>query len=194
MPQPGREPPHPTQDTVQSYIGRFDEEERDTELTLGKAFGLFPDNTAIDEVWLKVILVNSLYATAIFATYAVAKHIVSLDIDPLLRNGDTDAVDQVARIQLHGGPRNNYSFATKYCAWHNPCAYPIYDSFVAQMLLAYGTRDGFETFCCEDLREYGTFKRVVNSFRKHYNLTEYSLKDTDKFLWRAGRECFPRSN
>jgi hypothetical protein len=185
--------PYPTEDLVRAYIKQFDEAQTVVELALAKLFQLYPKNTALEEVLLKVIVLNDLYRTAIWATYRLAEHIVSLGVDPLIREGLSEAVDLIAHIQLGDKTRNNYSFATKYCAWHNPSSYPIYDGFVHQMLWAYSKQDRFDTFLRHDLWKYDRFRRIVNNFRIHYHLTAYGLKDIDKFLWLAGKTHFPAS-
>lgn len=43
-----------------------------------------PNNRVLEHVLLKISALNDFYSTNIFNTYAVARHIVSLDIDPLL--------------------------------------------------------------------------------------------------------------
>lgn len=183
--------PYPTEDLVRAYIQQFDETQTVVELALAKLFQLYPENTALEEVLLKVIVLNYLYRTAIWAIYKVAENIVSLDIDPLIREGQSEAVDLIAHIRLGDKTRNNYSFATKYCAWHNPSAYPIYDGFVAQMLWAYSRQDKFDTFLRQDLWKYDLFKRIIENFQTFYNLTAYEFKDIDKFLWLAGKTYFP---
>jgi len=185
--------PYPTKDLVQSYIQQFDQTYTVVEQALTKLFQLFPDNTAFEDVLLKVIVLNDLYRTAIWATYKVADNIVSLGIDPLIREGRPEAVDLIAHVRLGDKTRNNYSFATKYCAWHNSSAYPIYDGFVDKMLWAYSKQDKFDKFLRQDLWKYDRFKRVVSNFRSYYDLSTYDLKDIDKFLWLAGKTYFPSS-
>lgn len=183
--------PAPTPDLVQSYIRRFDETQAIVEHALSKLFHLFPENTALEDVLLKVVALNDLYRTGILATSKVAEHILQLNIDPLLKAGASEAVDRIARIQLGNKARNNYSFATKYCAWHNPKDYPIYDSFVEQMLWGYRKRDQFSPFQRQALWKYQEFKRVITRFREHYHLSAFALKDIDKFLWLAGKKYYP---
>ncbi len=183
--------PYPTDDLVQSYIRKFDETYMVVERSLTKLFRAFPNNINLEDVFLKVIVLNDLYRTAIWATYQVAEHIVSLNIDHLIREGKPEAVDMIARIRLGNKIRNNYSFATKYCAWHNPSAYPIYDTFVDKMLWAYRRQDQFDSFLHQDLLKYDRFRQIVRNFQRHYHLTTYNIKDIDKFLWLAGKEYFP---
>ena len=184
---------HP-RDEIESRLQEFDATELDAERTLEKLFRLYPSNTIFEDVLPKVLVLNHQYSTGILATAHVARHIVSKQIDPLLRQGNPDVVGQIAVVQLRVKPRNNYSFATKYCAWHNPCAYPIYDSFVERMLWTYRKQDGFCSFQKQDLWEYGRFRQIVESFRTYYGLTAYTLKEIDKFLCAPGQVHFPRDD
>ncbi|HLY28770.1 MAG TPA: hypothetical protein VKQ72_20665 [Aggregatilineales bacterium] len=184
--------PVPTEELVQSYIQQFNQSEDVVEQALSKLFGLFRTNTVHDEVLLKVVALNALYGTGILATRKVAEHIVSLKIDPGLGAGQTEVVHRIARIEIAGKNRNNYSFATKYCSWHNPIHYPIFDSFVEEMLWGYRKRDGFSSFQRQDLWQYSQLKQAIEDFRTHYGLSMFDLKDIDKFLWLAGKAIFPR--
>ncbi|OBB45434.1 hypothetical protein [Mycobacterium sp. 852002-51961_SCH5331710] len=66
----------------------------------------------------------------------VATHIVELDVDTRLSGDNMDAnlVEEIARVTIRDKVRRNYSFATKYCAFHRPGLYPIYDSLVHDIL------------------------------------------------------------
>ena len=185
--------PVPTEDLVKSYIYQFDQSQVVVERALSKLFGLFPENTASEDVLLKVVALNDLYRTGILATYKVAEHIVGLNIDPLLKARQPDVVDLIAHVRLGSKIRNNYSFATKYCAWHNSTEYPIFDSFVGQMLWSYRKQDKFSSFRRQDLWKYSQFKQVMADFREHYGLSTFDLKDIDKFLWLAGKAYYPAS-
>lgn len=185
--------PVPTEDLVKSYIRQFDEENVVVERTLAKLFELYPKNTAPEDVLLKVVAVNALYRTQIYATDQVADHIIEKNIDPLLKIRDPGTIDLIARIQLGGKSKNNYSFATKYCAWHHPMEYPIYDSFIEKMLWGYQKQDKFSSFRREALREYSQFKQIIDELLRHYDLSQFNFKDIDKFLWMAGKKYYPPS-
>ncbi len=184
--------PTPTPDLVCTYIQQFDQQQVTVEAALTKLFQYAPNNIALEDVLLKVVTLNSLYATGILATYTVAEHIHRCKVDADLQVGDPAIVHVIAKVQIGAKVRNNYSFASKYCAWHNPTVYPIYDSFVDQMLWEYQKLDRFATFRRQDLWDYPTFAQVVAQFRAHYRLTEFSLKEIDKYLWSAGQQRYPR--
>ena len=88
----------------------------------------------------------------------------------------------VANIEIAGRKRRNYSFATKYCGWHRPAVYPIYDSYVDACLWFYKKRDKFDEFKRQDLCVYAQFLKTVTAFRSHYRLGEFDFKQLDKFL------------
>ena len=89
LPQPDRLP-LPTPDLVTFYVEKYDREQAVVEHALAKLLHSFPCNTALEEVLLKVVALNGLYGTYIFATYRVAEHITQLKIDPLLQEGMTE--------------------------------------------------------------------------------------------------------
>ena len=120
----------------------------------------------------------------------MARHIHALNIDPDLRAHSTEIVDRIARVTLGGKARHVYSFATKYCSWHDQANYPIYDSFVERVLLAYKAQDAFHDFTKLDLRDYAKYKKALEAFRSFYSLTNYSFKVLDKALWLHGKTLF----
>ena len=122
----------------------------------------------------------------------MAKHIVELDIDVRLEENDYTLVNDIATVSINGRLINFYSFASKYCSHHNPDSYPVFDSFVEKMLVHYKKADDFESFDKLDLRNYGRFIDVIESFQRFYELGSLSLRDIDIFLWLAGKQWFPR--
>ena len=182
----------PTPSLVAEYVARFEGDDQTvaTDRVVSRLFQAHPHNRDIEDVLLKVVALNGLYSTNIYGTYAVAVHIRELGIDPQLERKSLDVVDQVARVKLGGKTKRLYSFATKYCSWHVPDAYPIYDTFIEQLLWAYREQYGFAQFARTDLRDYPRFKEIVEWFQARYGLTEFNFKQLDKFLWRYGRELF----
>ena len=184
---------HPRSKDVEIYLGKWDKEEDypPKEKALKKlCCELCPTNTNIEDILLKSSVINTFYGTNIFDIYPVAKHILGVaNIDKRLEAGDITLVSEIAN-----GPtkRRNYSFATKYCSWHQPSEFPIYDSFVGKLLLQYQRLDHFANFNkLDDLRDYSIFCDVIRKFRIYYEL-KYSLKELDKFLWQLGKETFPQ--
>ncbi len=180
----------PTHDRVNEYIKKFDDSDAGlTDQALTRLVAAFPENHDESAVLLKATTINSLYATSIYAIFQVAHHICALNIDSELTQGSLTVVDKIATITLRGKIKRNYSFATKYCSWHRPDIYPIYDSFVAQLLWAYRQRDHFAEFKPAELWwHYHCYKDIIEQFRAYYSLDQFNFKELDKFLWKYSKE------
>jgi hypothetical protein len=150
----------------------------------------FPDNKSYEGILLKSIVINTLYSTQIKAIVTVAKHIFELKVDEDIRRGLPEVVDKIAKVTINGRQRNNYSFASKYCSFHNPAAYPIYDSYVSKLLVEYKKQDGFASFMSAELKNYVRFKQILEEFLSFYHLNDVSLKHLDNFLWGYSKNLF----
>lgn len=176
----------PTADYVRASIPRFDAY-LDADATLELVFHAWPTNTALPQVLAKVVVLNRLYSTSVFDVHGLARHIVSLDIDSHVHSAEHSVVSRIATFQLtNGKSRNNYSFATKYCAWHNPEGFQIYDSRVNKALWHYQKHCRFASFRRYDLGDYPSFMRIMDQFRDHFGLHAFSRRQLDKFLWLEG--------
>ena len=180
----------PTLEEVHKQISKVQENEQfvASERVLTKLFTELPYNTNFDEVLLKVTVLNSLYSTKIYALHNVAQHIVNLKIDARLNNHSIELVPEIARVPIRDGSRNFYSFATKYCNWHQPDTYPIYDSFVDQLLWEYKKTDSFAKFYRQDLLNYSKFCNILLAFRAYYGLEDLTVRELDRFLWSYGKQ------
>ena len=92
---------------------------------------LFPYNTDPSEVYVKASVLNQFYSTNILAISKLSTKIVKLGIDADLQVGKVDVVNKIANIS---SVYHFYSFASKYCAMHKPCSYPINDKIVRGFL------------------------------------------------------------
>ena len=180
--------PTPTLELVRAASDEFDHGTEVTESSLKQLLEHFPRNDEEPHVLLKVVTLNRLYATNILDVWTVARVITERRIDPLLAVGAPGVVDLIAKVSIGGKIRNNYSFATKYCSWHKPAAYAIYDRNVDACLWAYRKQDTYFTFAHDDLWVYETFLKAMKDFRDHYELGPVTLKQLDKFLWKHGKE------
>jgi hypothetical protein len=195
----------PNPETLYAACKVFDEENALIESTLGQLFASAPSNVSLENVFLKVIALNTLYSTQIHlysdtipTIEDVARHIHSNAdaIDTALRNGSANAVELISEVSVPGKEKRNYfSFATKYCNWSNPEAYPIYDSRVMIYLLSLFHHDNFAE--AHVLRgngcDYKTFRELIDIFREHYGFHEFSYKIIDKFLYQSGSAALLQS-
>lgn len=180
------------------------------EIALTSLFKIYPKNDNESEVLLKCVALNQFYSAGLLNKDLIpmAKHIVELNsqinIDKALQEGDWTIVSQIAQ----GGELScSYpSFASKYCNWHNPKAFPIYDKYVVEVLCALKTEGKLSTFSKikeikseEDLnKRYLTFGKTLEEIVRRFNLKfpldkangEIIYKILDRALWILGKYCF----
>jgi hypothetical protein len=180
----------PTPEYAQSLIRAFEKENVYVESALSALVKQFPSNTDKTHVLLKVVTINALYGTQIRDVYTATDRIVECAIEEPMKTGDAAIVNQISEMHFRDKVRYNYSFATKYCSWHEPDLYPIYDSRVAFCLHAYRKQDHFALFTQDALWDYKTFRNVIKAFREHYGLTDFSFKKIDEFLFQLGNKYF----
>ena len=164
----------------------------------------YPDHKNAGAVDTKVKLLNLFYSTGIQATNMMTAHILSIkDIDARLKAGDKSLVAEIAALELSNGDvRFNYSFATKYCAMHQPTKYPIYDSIVAdtfESLFVQGYLPKYtysrtkskspNTFkkgeFAAKLKEYDFYVDLYKYFMELFDLTEFTVREVDAYIWGA---------
>lgn len=178
--------PQPTPEYFTSRIPLFDAF-ADADAALELIFKTWPANSSLPQVLTKVVTLNRLYSTSIFDVHGVARHILDMDIDQALSAGDRKLVPRIATFTLSNGKsRNNYSFATKYCAWHNPTDFQIYDSRVDEALWHYKKHYGFASFRRYDLGDYARFMQIMDQFIEHFGLHAFGRRHLDRFLWIEG--------
>lgn len=188
--------PRPSPEQVTYYLRRWEELEnyRLQESALDRLFHhLCPENKTITDILLKAATLNDFYSTNIFSIFPVAKHILELDIDARLLKGDLTLVDDLQLVFFGEKEHHFYSFASKYCSHHNEKDYPIYDSYVDEVLRYFRAKHHFEKFSNTELKEYGRFKDILIAFQSYYGLTQFSLKEVDKYIWQLGKKYFPKS-
>ena len=162
----------------------------------------YKKNTDLEKVLLKVTLLNSHYRTVIknIDLVAIARHIISIpNFDKRLelvneyRTPDFSLVKDIAygsneykTKEMH----NIYSFASKYCAWHQPNKFPIVDSYTKGMLYYINKDTNFYgKLTHKDLNDYCTYYNVYQSFidyLQRLGICEKSYKEIDIFLWQYG--------
>ncbi|MGM9872964.1 MAG: hypothetical protein ACI30X_05865 [Muribaculaceae bacterium] len=150
-------------------------------------------NSDFDAVYLKCTVLNDFYSTRIPSDELakIAKKIVKnhAQIDAWLAAGADDIIEAICSY----GSRSNYSFATKYANWHNHLDFPIYDSFVHELLCCLRQCAMPDLFPSnKSLKKYGCLRAVLKKVVDQYNLTfckdangidMINYKLLDKFLW-----------
>jgi hypothetical protein len=212
-------PTVPNRSSVKDACDRFDNNKYAfVERALAELFGQYPTNDDEAHVLLKVVALNELYSTNIYAVVDVACLIYEhrQEVDGALNPPSPEAVDQIVELLFRGMGRHFWAFATKYCSWHRPESYPIWDANVARYLRSlegrdftrpdnwtdcpqfadYGGRAAAARWRPDNWTHYGEFLFLMNRFKDFYNLRSFTFKQIDKFLWLSGekpRKADPRS-
>ncbi|MBR4453947.1 MAG: hypothetical protein IKS33_06790 [Bacteroidales bacterium] len=168
------------------------------EKVLDCVFSQYPRNTDYNVVLLKVTLLNQFYSTGIRDVKSVARHIVTCKIDAELAKGKPDVVHKIALVK-HGKNQtliNHFSFATKYCSFHQPNFYPIYDDYVYSVLSKLKSELKCGQFSQEKFKDkgwkkenkecgYNHFHKVYDAFIAFYHNAFEGLnyKQVDKYIW-----------
>lgn len=157
--------------------------------------GIFQGNGGLgfseSGLMVKCATLNDFYSTHIFKVYYVVQHYLGVpNLATRLATGDTTLADDLRRVPTphNAKPTDFYSFATKFCSHHNPAAFPIFDKLAVNALYEFKKRDAFCNFTKSSLSDYKNYIRVIDTFRNYYDLTSYSYKDVDKYLWQIGKE------
>ena len=159
---------------------------------LDALFSAYPKNTCPWQVLLKVTALNVLYKTRIMNVYPVVETILGVGrkLDSLISRGDPAAVDLMKMVKFAKREKtvNFFSFASKYCHFHQPDKYPIYDQYVDAALrkLRREKKLAFESDAL-NREAYAPFKSVIDTFIGMY-ATGCSYDPVDKFLWRKGKD------
>ena len=159
---------------------------------LDALFSAYPRNTCSWQVLLKVTALNALYKTRIMNVYPVVETILGVGrkLDSLILRADPAAVDLMKMVKFAKREKalNFFSFASKYCHFHRPDQYPIYDQYVDAALRKL-RRDKKLAFQSDALNreEYAPFKSIVDAFIGKY-AAGCSYDAADKFLWLKGRD------
>ena len=190
----------PSKELVKEYLYRWENDEEfinTKENTLKKLFSNYKENKEIDIILIKVAVLDSFYSTNLrykVNMVDVAKCIKELNIDKCLDEGDINLVNVISKGLINSyknKPKTYsvglYSFTTKYCSFHRPEFYPIYDSFVEKVLIYFRDNDDLCSFKNKDLKDYKSFKNIINLFIEKYGLKEFDYKKIDQFLWLFGK-------
>lgn len=166
----------------------------------------YPDHKVAAAVDAKVKLLNLFYSTGIQATSKMTEHILGIkNIDKRLTNGDKTLVPEIAELTLSTGVRTNYSFATKYCALHQPDKFPIYDSIVASAICSLFKQNYLPPFkyvsrrsgneqeytqqeFLDKLHDYDFYVTVYDLFMKLYDLQKLGYRKVDWYVWGAYKQ------
>jgi hypothetical protein len=110
----------------------------------------------------------------------LAQSIINIpDIDKKLNGGIISLVNEIA---TKNEERKLVSFASKYCSFHNPSKYPIYDRFVCIALKHFNEQYSFFDLRGKDISDYTIFHDLYLAFIKELVKEDISFKQLDQYL------------
>lgn len=158
----------------------------------------FPDNTDPDVVAMKIGLIDITNSTHLsqykskISIVSLAKKIAKIEnIDERIKNGDPTVVNEIANNKNI----NLFSFATKYCCYHNRNLYEnddysIYDTVLKEYLPLYfkeikkGTIQKWKDNC--DYESYNIF--ITKKLDELGIQVEFRKRKFDHFVWYKNRK------
>jgi len=141
---------------------------------------------APDACLLKVVAVNALYGTNVYATTRMAKHVASVLALADLGIARAELVERLADLPRTEGQkrkRHHYSFASKFAHFFiEEERFPIMDSYALKTLKRHLGRRGYAD---DRAHPYAGF---VSSFQelKRRSGVNCSNRHLDRYLWLAG--------
>lgn len=158
----------------------------------------FPDNTDSDVVAMKVGLIDITNSTHLsqhkskISMVELANIIASIpDIDNRIAAGDPEVVNEIARSN---GKINLFSFASKYCCYHNRNLYgkddySILDTVLKEYLPRYFddvTKSQIQKW--QDSFDYKSYNDYITNKLDEYGITvEHRKRKFDHFVWYKNR-------
>lgn len=161
----------------------------------------YPDNTDIDIVAMKIALIDVTNSTNLSRQKSeiniseLAKKIVGINsIDERIEKGDPEVVNEIANCN---GKVRLFSFASKYCCYHNKYVYnrddySIFDKVMKENLLKYFknnniTKNGIESWRKKlNYKEYNDF--ITDNLNSLGIKSKYRKRQFDLFVWYNNRK------
>ena len=182
----------PTKKLAYEYIAKWKKDlilVRNNE-ALDKLFKkIYPNNTDIKEVLTKVLPLNSLFSARVRDKdiQKVAETIASFpNIDTRLKKGDLTLVNDLCNAFEKAGLLRYQSFASKYCAFHNPQAFPPYDHFVRNVLQQYCRQGVLKSIRITALDDYDVYVSALQQIKTNYEIS-CDFRELDHWLWLMGK-------
>ena len=144
------------------------------------------ENKSLHAIGYKIELVNKLYnCNLIIDKRLVAKEFQKLNLDALFlfkESSPENIVEKIAQIKPDPYPRPvGPVFASKYCHFHYPQIFPIYDKFAR-----FALSDLLEKKKGEYNGKYALFKSDLDDLMEKLSW-KTSYKEIDKYLWLYGQ-------
>jgi DNA-binding ferritin-like protein (Dps family) len=137
-----------------------------------------------EEALLKVVAINALYGTNVFALVRAATHVQKVLGSGDLAKAGPELVESLANIPTTSNARlrRYVSFASKFAHFFiSPERFPIYDSYAERMVSLHLGSAAVR----KPARPYEAFTANLERLKSEYGL-RCSYRELDRYLWIAG--------
>jgi len=162
------------------------------------AFRRFPNNTDLTIVAMKIGLIDITNSTNIsrykskISVVELADCIVKIkDIDKRIKDGDPEVVNEIARCN---GKINLFSFASKYCCYHNKNVYEKDDYSILDTILRDYLPRYFDDVTSRQIEkwqksfDYKKYNDYITTKLDELGITlDYKKRKFDHFVWYTNR-------
>lgn len=179
-----------TDSMIEEYIVKFEKGYGDNDKAITSLFNKYKLNNDFELVFAKVCVINYLYNAGVPDNQVSkkAEHICQINtLDDDLEKGNLKAYEDISNAV--NGLNHYYVFASKYCHFHNPDKFPIFDQYSRFTLCELYKQTDFSEKVIdeEDLKDYTLYKKCLDEFLESKN-NKWNYKQIDEFLWMYGVE------
>lgn len=197
-----------TQELVEKYIKKFEDEQSVREEAIRTICEQYRDATEECKILTKVILINQIYSTRLnnnlpavnseengkgpitIDVYTLSHKLASISSRLIEYFSDDSAPCEAVELINSILPPDKYkrvtSFASKYCSWHNPEKYPIYDNISKEFLYRY-LKKYKSGVTWNKLECYESFCKYYNVLKGEEFARKRTTKELDQFIWQYGK-------
>ncbi len=178
---------------LQPYLERF-------QLTKGyftgdkKNFQFFQqhsENTDRQDVLLKVGSIKDSDFSESQAKEPMATHIISLSIDERLKSADPQLIHDVSKLAIKEEDREFIGFASKFCNYHRPDSYPIFNLTLTK-IISLNDKSDINSDTGKYSNDYQLFKESVVKFMVDNELEILNYWELNKFAFVYGEDIISK--
>lgn len=169
------------------------------DILISSTLAKFPYNIDLEVVAMKIGLIDITNSTNIarhkklISVVELAEIIVSIsDIDERIKNGDPEVVNIIAKAN---GKINLFSFASKYCCYHNKNFYGRDDYSIFDSVLKNSLPQYFDDITKADIQrwqklfDYKSYNDYITKKLDELNITiKFRKRKFDRFVWSRNRK------
>jgi len=146
-------------------------------------FAQLPNNTEANEIRMKLSAMNDKEIGHHALLEEVIQHILHLNVDERIQQGDLSVVEDIASLTAHGKSYHLLAFASAFCNLHKPEAFPVYSNQHEDFYKRYIKEQNL-SLDPEKINTYEVFSKALNDLVQRLGLTgKMNYLQLRKFGW-----------